>query len=233
MADGHDSFDFWYAVNNTEVVMSPTQLLETFGTTDFTYFLIAELMDRAGRFRVREGRIGAARPQILTPDHIGGLPLEGFDQTEARRYIEWLRENAGDMRLLQYGFTVHKKEVRDHVVSDPPEQIVHNIKADIARREQDNAAIVLGVEDPWEVCLIKLMVGVVERSAPGNVQDLRQASMLPGPEDMREQIDQAFLEASRDHDLIPALHGRLVAAGVFDEYEDRFFALVRAARRDS
>ncbi len=42
------SHNFWYAVNNTEVVLMPKSYLETFGTTNLRYHMVSELMDTAG-----------------------------------------------------------------------------------------------------------------------------------------------------------------------------------------
>ena len=38
-------FDFWYAVNNTELVTTPSNRLETFGETVVNYYMVCELMD--------------------------------------------------------------------------------------------------------------------------------------------------------------------------------------------
>ena len=43
-----EEFDFWYAVNNTEIVRQPSGQLETFGTTVLNYFLLTEIMDPRG-----------------------------------------------------------------------------------------------------------------------------------------------------------------------------------------
>ena len=66
MPDKHE-FDFWYAVNNTEIVLQPQRQLETFGATMVDYHLISQLMDNANQVRVREGRLQAFRPEIITP----------------------------------------------------------------------------------------------------------------------------------------------------------------------
>jgi len=227
--EGFDSFDFWYAVNNTEVLKAPSRQLETFGTTMVNYFLISELMDSVDKVRVREGRIEASRPQILTPDDFGQAALDGFSDSEAARYVDWLSQNAQHLRILQYGFAISKENVNDHVVSDAMGQVVDNVTRDVASREDPLSAILVGVDQPWEVCLLKLMVDLVENSAPGNIQDLEQHGFPGEAQDRGSEIDQAFLAASRDTSRISDLHKHLVQLGVFEEYEDRFFALVRAS----
>ncbi|MFT7515963.1 MAG: hypothetical protein ACI9QL_005199 [Candidatus Omnitrophota bacterium] len=229
VTDGFDSFDFWYAVNNTEVLRTPSRQLETFGTTMVNYFLISELMDTVDKVRVREGRIEAARPQILTPGDLGNAALEGFSDEEASRYVEWLSNNAQHLRILHYGFAISKENVNDHVVSDTVGQVVDNVMQDVARRDDPLSAILVGVDKPWEVCLLKLMVDLVENSASGNIQDLEQHGFPGSPQERRREIDQAFLAASRDASQISSLHRHLMQLGVFEEYEDRFFALVRAS----
>ena len=229
-----DPFDFWYAVNNTEVVQGPRQHLEAFGQTQVTYFLLSELMDSVNRIRVREGIIRAARPQIITPNQLGTLPLEGFDHAEARRYAAWLQQHAADLRLVQYGFSISKSEVNDNVVGEPMPQVVENVRRQLQTDQNPFSAIVVGVDEPWEVCLMKLMVDMVENSGPAHAQAFQQNALIPtessGPTDQRSRIDRAFLEASRNANRIPDLHKMLQALDVFDEYEDRFFALVRASQ---
>ena len=62
--DSKKQFDFWYAVNNTELVRTPTSRLETFGDTIVNYYLVSELMDNVDKVRVREGHLKALKPSI-------------------------------------------------------------------------------------------------------------------------------------------------------------------------
>jgi hypothetical protein len=48
---------------------------------------------------------------------------------------------------------------------------------------------------------------------------------------VREELEADFLAASRDASLIPALGQKLQRNNVFDEYQDRFFALVKAGKQ--
>src|SRR6476661_6680809 len=61
--------DFDYALENTRVILAPESQIATFGITSFNFYLISELMDRVNQVRIRNGKIQAERPQILTPEH--------------------------------------------------------------------------------------------------------------------------------------------------------------------
>ena len=224
-------FDFWYAVSNTRVVLLPSRRLETFGTTILNYHMISELMDTVNKVRIREGRIQAYRPQIITPQSIDATLLEGFGQ-EAEQYAEWLKANARDVRILQYGFAIRKQEISEHVVSDKLEAVVERVEKEVKGKDDPMAAIVVGVEAPWEVCLLKMMVEISGNSFPGNVRELERRKLFA--EDggvtkaLREEIEVDFRAASRDPALVPQLGKKLQKHGLFGQYEDRFFALVKS-----
>ena len=226
-----ETFDFWYAVNNTELVHMPSNQLETFGTTTLRYHLVSELMDSVDQVRVREGQIEAQRPQILTPQAYATDMLEGFG-SEAQQYLEWLQQNESDLKILQYGFVISKTETNDHIITDHIDAIVDNVVEAVKARDDALAAVVIGVDEPWEVCLLKLLRDVVRDSAPGNIQDLQKAKLLGNPQDhLREQIENQFLAASKNPELIDSLGSFLQQNGMFAPYEDRFFALVQANKR--
>ena len=67
-------FNFWYAVQNTKVVRAPARALETFGATLVNYHLVAELEDDPHKVRIREGRLEAHKPAIITPEEYSWSP---------------------------------------------------------------------------------------------------------------------------------------------------------------
>ncbi|MCC5846550.1 MAG: hypothetical protein JJU29_00530 [Verrucomicrobia bacterium] len=224
-------FDFWYAVQNTHILQMPRRDLETFGTTRIHYHLLTESMDTVDKVRVREGTLNAAQPQILLPDHFKTKNIEGFEDTETNRFLEWLKQNQPQMRFLQYGFTISKQDVSDTLLNDPLHVVQDNVMEAVKRRDQANSAVLLGVEKPWEVCLLKLMVDLVERSAAGHVSELQERNLLPNPNLEAQAIEQDFVMAEQDFSRIPYLYKQLHRRGVFEEHQDRFFALVRRAER--
>lgn len=217
-------FDFWYAVNNTRVLRLPKQRLETFGTTVLNYHLITELMDVVNKVRVREGRVKAYRPEILTPRTLREGALEGFGE-EAAKYLEWLREHETDLYILKYGFVIRKEDIQECVVSENVEAVAEQVRRELEKKDDPLGALVVGVEEPWEVCLLKLMVEVARRSAPHNLLEFQR-----DPHGHRHEIERAFQDAARDRSRISELYRKLCEYELFEEYEDRFFALVRSRR---
>jgi len=214
-------FDFLYALHNTEIVRLPRQRLETFGTTLLNYHLVTELMDEVGSARIREGRVKAYRPEIITPGDLGREILEGFGE-EAHRYLEWLKTHERDLYILRYGFKIAKEEVSEQTVSASVDLVVEQVCREVDRRNEGMHGVVKGVEEPWEVSLLKLLVEVARFSAPFNVQEWRRAQ--PDP---RREIEMEFAAAEKDPSRVSRLAAKLREYDLFEDYEDRFFALVR------
>ena len=220
-------FDFWYAINNTELLTSPSSRLETFGDTIVNYYLISELMDSVDKVRIREGQLKALKPQIVTPQALGQIDMDDFG-SEARKYADWLAANGQNLRVLQYGFRIQKQERKEYIASDGLENVIERVKQEVRNQDDPLSAILVGVDDPWEVCLLKLMVDLVQHSAEANIHDLKQNELLQQKNWVRK-IDDAFLAASRDPSRINALAQMLREEKLWEQYQDRFFALVRSS----
>jgi len=230
-----DSFDFWYAVNNTEVKQLPSRHLETFGSTVLNYHLVAELMDTVGQVRVREGRMVAGKPQIITPQAYSQTDLEGFGPG-AEKYIDWLKEHEQDIRILQYGFSLKQEAFSEHVVSDTLENVVARVEQEVKAANDPFSAVVVGVDDPWDVCLVRLFWEIIQASASSNIRELQQHDLFSNeggvPRGLRNQIEARFKAANKDPSLIPQLGNELRESNLFDQYEDRFFSLVKSHRSE-
>ena len=169
--------DFQYAIENTRVILAPEQKIATFGTTSFRFYLISELMDRVNEVRVRDGNIHADRPQILTPEHFSRLLLEGFGE-KAQRYVEQMRERAHNVTVLRYGFQFRKTDVTERMFRDPVEAVIARTKLHVEHTEEPLSAVIQGVDDAWEVCLLKFTIDMIERSSGGNLGDFRKRGLI-------------------------------------------------------
>ena len=169
--------DFQYAAENTQVILAPENQIATFGTTSFRFYLISELMDRVNEVRVRDGQIHAERPQILTPDHFTRLLLEGFGE-KAQKYAEQLRERMRNIAVLRYGFQFRKTDVTENTFRESMDAVVSRTKERVQNSGEGQSAVIQGVDDAWEVCLLKFTIDLIEKSSGGNIGDFRKRGLL-------------------------------------------------------
>jgi hypothetical protein len=169
--------DFDYAIENTQVILAPERQIATFGSTSFNFYLISELMDRVDQVRVRNGKIHAERPQILTPEHYCRLLLEGFGE-KAQRYVDQLREHARTVAVLRYGFQFRKTDVTEQTMRDSIDAVINRTKRRVESENEPLSAVIQGVDDAWEVCLLKFTIDLIERSSGENLGDFRKRGLL-------------------------------------------------------
>ena len=144
------SFDFWYAVRNTQVVHAPSRALETFGETRIHYYHLAELPDVPGKVRVREGRLEAHKPLLITPEAYVQEEMAGFGE-QARQYLEFLKQHQDAIRILQYGYRLSQEAFSEQVVTDSLDAVAERVEGEVKRSEDPFAAVIKGVDDPWDV----------------------------------------------------------------------------------
>lgn len=224
-----------YASEMTETVLRPAKAIETFGATVVDYHLVTELLDTVGQIRIRQGRFHVERPQLITPAHYANHMVENFGE-EAREYAERFAKSADGMRILQYGLHFRKEERNQSVVSGELRAVAEEVAEDIRGSDQAFAGVIVGVDDLWEVSLLRFGIELIGASVPKNIRDLAEREQLsendndatPG---VGEELEAEFQEAAGDMDRLRALGNKLRQHGLLEQYEDRFYDLVRQARR--
>ncbi len=169
--------DFHYAMENTRVLRQPNQKIQTFGMTSFRFQLVSELMDHIDRVRVRAGQIEAEKPSIVSPHNMSKMMLDGFGD-EAREYADWLESHGRPLQFLKYGFQFRKTNVTERIVHSPKEELLDRIATEMDSRDDPMEALIDGVDDAWEVCLLKFTVDLIAQSSGENVQDWKRRGLL-------------------------------------------------------
>jgi hypothetical protein len=214
-----------YTIAHTEVLRSPKQNLATFGITNIYYYLVTELMESTNV--VREGRVIAAKPKIVTPAYL--INLEGFSG-QAKRYIEMIAEKDPHEAGIFYSYKNEPKEM--NIVSDPFAKIVDKIGQQIDSHGDPLTAIIKGVEDMWDVSLLKFTYELTTKSVHTNVAEMERRGLLRMdndgiPADARKNIEELFEKTRRDSSYAPILVAELKRWGLFHEYQDRFLSLFK------
>jgi hypothetical protein len=166
-----------YAIENTQLIVAPQRRIATFGDTSFRFFLITEMMDSVNQVRVRDGRLHAERPQIITPGHLRRMLVEGFGEN-AEGFADWLREHAPQLAILKYGFQFRKTDVSDELVHDSLETVVGRLRDRVEESKDPLSAVIQGVDEGWEICLLKFAADMIQESSGGNFGDFRKRGLL-------------------------------------------------------
>ena len=169
-------FDRWYAAKSARFLLEPSHRLETFGNTLVNYHLISELPDHPGKVRVREGRLEAHQPLVITPT-FSHIEAEGFGD-EARDYLEFLKENEKNLRILQYGYHLKSDNFSEQIITEKLSVVTERVKEEVIASNDKFAAVVQCVDEPWDVALVELWLREVNRSAKGNIDDLQKSGKL-------------------------------------------------------
>lgn len=168
---------FQYALENTHVLRAPETRLETFGDMNFRFYVLTETMDRVNEVRLRNGSLQAERPRILSPTHLSKLVLEGFGE-RAREFADFLEAHPEHFKAIQYGFQFRKTGVNEQTLSSPLEVVVDRVQREVDNSGDPTSVIIQGVEEGWEVCLMKFAVELIQRSASKNFSDFRRRGLL-------------------------------------------------------
>jgi hypothetical protein len=220
-----------YAISHTEVLRPPKQTLSTFGATNIYYYLLTEpsykeLVEGEEETVVREGRVRAERPKVVTPSYL--INVEGFSE-HAKRYLEMIaREYGTNTPGLFYGYKNEPKDL--NIVSSDMNSVVRNLDEKIDKEGNRLATIIKGIDQLWDVSLLKFIFDMTRYSVGSNITELGRRGLLDVdrkgvPMEARQSIEQLFDEV-KNGDLDPsALKVELDRWGLFEEYEDRFFRL--------
>ena len=158
--------------------MEPSHRLETFGNTLVNYHLVSELPDHPGKVRVREGRLEAHQPLVIAPQ-VADVEMEGFGD-EAKAYLEFLKENEKNLRILQYGYHLKSDNFSEQIVTDRLSVVTERVKDEVVASNDKFAAVVQCVDEPWDVALVELWLREVNRSARDNIRELNDSGRLFG-----------------------------------------------------
>jgi len=169
--------DIQYALESTQVLREPDRRIDTFGATRFEFSLLTEPMDSVGQVLVRDGQIEAGQPKLITPDHFGKMSFEGFGE-QAEQFAEWWEEQGGDIAIVRYGFQFRKTDVSEHVVHEPMETVRPRLLEEARLEGNPMLAIIEGVEDAWEVSILKFTMEMIQKSQGTNFFDWKRRGLL-------------------------------------------------------
>jgi hypothetical protein len=175
---------------------------------------------------IRHGLVTAQTPQVVTNDFL--YKMSGFGD-EAKEYLKELNKVFGKNEpALLYNY---KNESTDlEIVSGNPQEVSERIKARLVN-SQANHAVIRGINNLWDVSLLKFIFEYTKTSAKSNFQELNNSGMLEVkngiPMTARKRIDELFKQAVSGNVRPQDLHKELNDWDLFEEYQDQFFSIFK------
>ena len=223
-----------HAIENTHVIRHPKQHLATFGITSIKYYLVTEaaynsldLGEKSADVVIREGTVRAEQPQVVTPQYL--LNHEGFGDY-AGEYLRHLRsQGAGDMPGLLYAYK--NENMRTNIASGDIKQVAYRLKGWLDREERSMEAVIQGIDELWDVSLMKFIYDLTSASLRSNLLEIQSQGLFDTdrglPKAARERIEELLNQAKRGNIAPAEVHREIERWGAFEEYQDKFLTIFR------
>jgi len=214
---------------NIKVIRPPKYRLSTFGNSEIRYTLVTDVAGLLDRSRVRYGLVTAERPAILTP-HTLKERFEGFG-SKGRQYAEWVASQYGDaLRGLEYQF--RNEPHTSKVELEPPDSLLRRLAQEFDQEGDVRKTLIRGTDKLWELSLMKFIVEETLSSFASNVQELQDRGFFEGEfkdvNRQRREIKHLIGKVKHNKSLLPKLGTKLKEFGLFEEFQDEFFKLLKS-----
>ena len=172
--------------SKTEVIREYHQMLFTFGDMELPYVFAAE----HGRFKdrtvVSRGVVQIQKPHIILPDYYGGPEFKnGFEHAGALppEAVHLFR-----MMGLPYSHITNRPLAQEQIEYCGLQAALDGLNQQMESQEDSETGLIKGVIDGPDISLMRYSLGLMIRSAPGNVKEFfehmrRQRGEPIGPDD--------------------------------------------------
>ena len=83
-----------------------------------------------------------------------------------------------NLALLRYGFHLKRTDVSEQLVHEPIEAVCDRLVSETRANGNPMLAIIHGVDDTWEISLMKFTVEMIEKSHNINIFDFKRRGLL-------------------------------------------------------
>ena len=155
-------------LDETEILRYPDELISTNEKTTLQYYVLAEpyyrevFKEKEPETKIRKGEITWAKPKLLTPNYI--LKMEGFSD-KAKKVLKMLARDNPDMAGLLYKLKYEKEFEQTSTVSQEIDRTHKKIEDELDENEDDLTVIIKGIDQYWDVCLMKFIRDLMMKSA--------------------------------------------------------------------
>ena len=232
----NSSADWYKAIEQTYIVKYPKQHLATFGITNIEYIVVTEPLDTAFDPQkkelegvVRKGKVRAEQPTLITPTY--AMNLNGFSDEAYKYFSQVARLYGANSPGIMYQYNNEPENLE--ILSGNPNEIAHRISKELRDKKNDLSVVISGVDEFWDVALLKFIYEFTASSVSFNSREMRGAGLMEPqnsaggvPAAAANQIEEMFKSVKKGGSA-ETLKNELDKWGVYPYYEDRFLNLFR------
>jgi len=149
--------------------------LFTFGESDLPYFLVCEAQSESAPVTITRGDVRVTRPLIITPDNMHPEFRNFFENGEEGRLADFIMARTAAFSHLQF----ENQRGPARIVTDSVEEAVSRLNRQLDNDEEDRVAILCAPAGLAGFAVFRYAAERVMKSAPDNIQELRERGFLP------------------------------------------------------
>lgn len=149
--------------------------LFTFGESDLPYFLVVDSEQKNEPVRLTRGEVKITRPMIITPENARPEFRGFFEDSELNGMVDFLLTRSAAFSHLKFD----NHQGPEQVLSDSVEEVVARLNRQLDSEEEDQVAVLAAPYGFGGLAVMKYAADRVWRSAPDNIQELRERGFLP------------------------------------------------------
>jgi hypothetical protein len=149
--------------------------LFTFGESELPYWLVCEARGASETVTITRGDVRITRPLIITPDNVGPEFRNFFESDDEGALAGFIMERTAAFSHLQFD----NQHGPARIVTDSVEEAVSRLNAQLDNDDEDRVAILCAPAVLAGFAVFRYAAERVMKSAPENIQELRERGFLP------------------------------------------------------
>jgi hypothetical protein len=149
--------------------------LFTFGESELPYFLVCEARQANETVTITRGDVRITRPLIITPDNIRPEFRNFFEDGQEGMLADFIMARTAAFSHL----TFENQHGPARIVTDSVEEAVSRLNRQLDNDEEDRVAILCAPAGLAGFAVFRYAAERVMKSAPENIQELRERGLLP------------------------------------------------------
>lgn len=149
--------------------------LFTFGESELPYYLVCDGRRADQTVAITRGEVRVTRPLIITPDNEDPQFRNFFENDDEGLAADFIMQRTAAFSHLKFE-NMHGPE---QIVTDNVEEAVARLNRQLDEQEEDRTAILCAPARLAGFAVFRYAAERVMRSAPENIQELRERGFLP------------------------------------------------------